>query len=375
MLVCWAAMALALLSKGLIGLLIPGTVLTLYVLVTRRWILLARLNWLAGPLLFLLIAAPWFVVVSMRNPDFAQFFFIHEHFQRYLTNEAHREGGWWYFFALLALGALPWTLLVPATLRDALKEPGAAFRPRLLLGIWVLFVLLFFSASQSKLPGYLTPLFPALALLLGERLARLPSPSVRPAIVTAAVFWALLLVASFFTDRIHSRSLSSGQIELIAANARWGTLAALGGAALAWVWRDRQPLLPLAVGSSLAVLIIIAGLAPYAYARSSKELVAAAAGDLNSASRLYSLGVYDQTLPFYLRRPVRLVAFTGEFEFGQARAPEMFPNSWAAFLKEWQEEKHPVAVTSMTRYRQLVDEGLPMKTLYSDPAEVVVTRP
>src|SRR6185369_3621988 len=63
MLLCWAAMALALLSKGLIGLLIPGTVLGLYVLVTRQWILLARLNWLAGPVVFLLIAVPWFVAV------------------------------------------------------------------------------------------------------------------------------------------------------------------------------------------------------------------------------------------------------------------------------------------------------------------------
>lgn len=375
MLLCWAAMALAVLSKGLIGLLIPGSVLVLYVLVTRQWNLLARLNWLAGLSLFLLIAAPWFVVVSLRNPDFAQFFFIHEHFQRYLTNEAHREGGWWYFLALLAFGALPWTLLLPATLRDALKDQASGFRPRLLLAIWVLFVLLFFSASQSKLPGYLTPLFPALALLLGERLARLPPASIRAATLTAGAFWLLLLAASFFADRMHSHSLTPDEIAQLAAHARSATLAGLLGAALAWAWRDRKPLVPLAAGSSAAVLLIIVGMTPYAYARSSRDLATAAADAFAAASQVYSIGVYDQTLPFYLRRPVRLVQFTGEFEFGQAHAPELFPDSWAAFLKEWQAQRRPVAVTSLARYRQLVDDGLPMTTLYSDLVDVVVTRP
>jgi len=100
-------MAGGVLSKGLIGVVIPGAVLSLYVLVTRRWQILAQLEWLRGLPLFLLLAAPWFVLVSARNPEFAQFFFIHEHFERFLTTEHHREGAVWYFVRFWSAGSCP----------------------------------------------------------------------------------------------------------------------------------------------------------------------------------------------------------------------------------------------------------------------------
>ena len=73
----WAAMAGATLSKGLIGLMIPGAVLVIYSLIYRQFSFWRRLHLLTGSLLFLLLAAPWFVLVSERNPGFADFFFIH----------------------------------------------------------------------------------------------------------------------------------------------------------------------------------------------------------------------------------------------------------------------------------------------------------
>src|SRR6185436_18971456 len=99
----WAAMAGATLSKGLIGIVIPGGSLVLYTVVTRDLAVWRRLHLVTGSLIYLLLAAPWFIAVSRANPEFFDFFFIHEHFARYLTAAHKRTEPWWYFIPLLLL--------------------------------------------------------------------------------------------------------------------------------------------------------------------------------------------------------------------------------------------------------------------------------
>src|SRR6185312_14451855 len=104
MLIAWSSLALAVLSKGLIGVVLPGASLFVYSLLTRDWAVWRRLHLVGGLLLFALITAPWFIAVSLANPEFFRFF---------LTNEHHREGAWWYFLPIFAVGILPWlTVLV-----------------------------------------------------------------------------------------------------------------------------------------------------------------------------------------------------------------------------------------------------------------------
>ena len=129
MLFGWAACALAVLSKGLIGIVLPAGAVALYVLWQRDWRLLARLELGAGLALFLAIAAPWFIMVSLANHEFARFFFIHEHFERFLTKDHGRYQPWWYFLPLLALGAVPWTLALPGALASRRAPPPAAVVP------------------------------------------------------------------------------------------------------------------------------------------------------------------------------------------------------------------------------------------------------
>jgi 4-amino-4-deoxy-L-arabinose transferase-like glycosyltransferase len=118
MLLAWAAAALAVLSKGLIGIVLPAGAIALYVLVERDWKVLARLHAVSGALLFVAIAAPWFAAVSIVNPEFFRFFFIHEHFERFLTQVHRRDEPAWYFIPVLLAGVLPWILsLFPALWR------------------------------------------------------------------------------------------------------------------------------------------------------------------------------------------------------------------------------------------------------------------
>ncbi|MBF0585245.1 MAG: glycosyltransferase family 39 protein, partial [Magnetococcales bacterium] len=173
MLLAWAALAGACLSKGVIGLLLPGASLILYTLWQRDWGLWRHMQLKWGILLFLLLSAPWFVAVSQLNPEFLHFFFIHEHLERY-TQTAHGRGGTgWYFIGVLLLGSMPWShRSVVVLLRPGFTERAGGFDPVRLLWVYMVFILCFFSLSQSKLIPYILPLFPPLALLLGRHLSR-----------------------------------------------------------------------------------------------------------------------------------------------------------------------------------------------------------
>src|SRR5699024_2287397 len=103
MLLGWVMLAAAVLSKGLIGIVLPGCAVILYSLWQRDWAIWKHLHLGKGLLLFLVLTAPWFVIVSHENPDFFWFFFIREHFLRYATTEAHRVQPWWFFGVLLWL--------------------------------------------------------------------------------------------------------------------------------------------------------------------------------------------------------------------------------------------------------------------------------
>ncbi|HTS52267.1 MAG TPA: glycosyltransferase family 39 protein, partial [Burkholderiales bacterium] len=231
----WAAMAGALLSKGLVGIVIPGATLVLYSLIQRDWRPWRRLHSFSGSLLFLAISAPWFALVSMRNPEFAWFFFVHEHFLRYTTTIHQRVEPWHYFLPLLIAGLLPWTIVTAdAVWRSWKPQPGGEFQVRRFLLIWCGFVFLFFSASGSKLPPYILPLFPAAALLTGWRLTSIRGATLGRQLVPYTFLGAGALIALPFIN-------SSGDTpaELIQQFKPWIAAAALvtvaAAAYAAWV--------------------------------------------------------------------------------------------------------------------------------------------
>ena len=164
-LLLYGALGAGTLIKGLIGLVIPGTVFFVYLLVTNKWSILRRLHLLPGALLFLVIVTPWYLWVDARNPGYLRYFFWNEHFTRYLTDEFNRAQSWFYFFFVIAVGFFPWTLLLPFVVKDSWRKIDDK---NIFLILWAILPLLFFSASNSKLPHYILPIYPALAILTGR---------------------------------------------------------------------------------------------------------------------------------------------------------------------------------------------------------------
>ena len=162
--------ALAVLAKGLIGIVFPGAIIFLFLLFRKRWRLLGEVRLVSGTLLFLLIAAPWFILVSLHNPEFPRFFFIHEHFERFMTKVHRRYQPLWYFVPVLLGTMLPWSFFIPEALRRAWQERKSSQGDTLAyLAIWALLIFAFFSKSNSKLVPYILPIFPPLALLMAWR--------------------------------------------------------------------------------------------------------------------------------------------------------------------------------------------------------------
>ena len=170
----WLAAAVAcgmgLLTKGPVALVLILAPLGLFAFLDRRRAATTPRDWLQFVGLAAALAAPWYVAVMLREPDFAYTFFWRHHIERFLTPFDHEKPAWFYLPGLLA-GMLPWTLLLPGFVRYLARRPlRAALRRPPALGLFLLASLLcvfFFSASGCKRPGYILPALPPLALALG----------------------------------------------------------------------------------------------------------------------------------------------------------------------------------------------------------------
>ena len=373
----WAAMAAAVLTKGLIGLVLPGLVLFVYVLLARDWMLLRRLHAGSGSLLFLVIVVPWFVIVSLRNPEFPSFFFIHEHWQRYTTNVHHRGAPWWYFVPQLLVGFVPWLALSWPMARAVRKDLGGeGFRPALLLGVWAAVIFVFFSLSGSKLPGYIVPIFPALALLAAPVLSSIDAKAWRRQIVLTALIVAITLAATPFVARLGSTGTPN---ELYRSYAVWmaGALAlSLGGLALAFRLRHSAGLRSFGVYSvTLFAAITVALLGHETFGRKSSgvDLAAPIQKVLTPGMPIYSVRMLDHTLPFYLRRATTMVESADELEFGLTQEPQKWLPSLDAFENAWASGPPAIAIMSPATHALLERGKVAMVPLARDARRVVVT--
>jgi 4-amino-4-deoxy-L-arabinose transferase-like glycosyltransferase len=160
--------ALAFLTKGLIGIVFPFAIVGIWLLAQRRWRDLVRIFNLPGILLFLVIAAPWVILVQKANPDFLGYFFIRQHFLRYAT-DAYGKVNVFYYLPVILFGTIPWLPFFLQILRNGRGRTLllTTARQGLLLS-WMIFILLFFSISSSKMITYIAPFFLPLAILFGR---------------------------------------------------------------------------------------------------------------------------------------------------------------------------------------------------------------
>ncbi len=346
-LLVFGLLACALLTKGLAAILLTGGILvfSLPFAWADRELRQAVLRTALDPLgwgVLLAIAAPWFVLVDRANPGHAQFFFIHEHFTRFLTNQHARQGSsnpWLdklYFVGILALGLLPW---LSAAMKGIFRAWGFVRRgssgPQAegaALHRWTVAVLLlsfawpllFFSVSGSKLPPYILPVIaPLMALAVafereGEELAALR----RTGFELLALGLVFLLAGFVFRKDV-------------GVAARWAFLPGVAFALLgAWATKPRGFGLG-ATGwmAALGACLWLMAFAVHRAAGADKD-VAPMVGRAPANARWISFGVYYQGLPFHTRERCVVVAGTGELGFGRSKLTFAEAEQWLPDARE-----------------------------------------
>ena len=380
---CWIFMALATLSKGVIGVAIPAMVFIAYSISTWDWKIWARLRLFSGTILFLAITAPWFVLVAQRNPEFLEFFFIHEHLQRFTQDDHSRTGPIYYFVPLLLIGLLPWILQVPGAFAQAWSERRREFSAGWLLVCWFAVIFAFFSVSHSKLPGYIIPVFPALALIIGNRLDRLlghTNTMALPWKLQTLCFAILGCVGFFFLDAI-GKQARPDEIKAYAQYTYWviAALVALVSFSAYAAWQSKrngiQSIVSFACGFFLCAIITGTGHETLGRAVSGIDLVERVKASIPEKVNFYSVRLLDHTVPFYLGRTMIMVESPDELEFGVNQEPELWMPTLDAFITRWQEDQTAYAIMVPEQFDALNTQGFPMQEVDRDSRRVIVKHP
>jgi len=191
----------ATLAKGPVAPFLAILIVVAFAALRREWSIIKRSFWWPGVLLYFAIVLPWFVAVQHQNPTFFREFFLEHNLERFATNRYEHQQHFWYYLIVVLLAVMPWTVIAMRALVDGIqtsvaewrlrhskpdkpapKRPGDAFPEFLVL--WTLIPIIFFSFSQSKLPGYILPSIPPITILTGDYLFRCRK--------TGLQFWILL---------------------------------------------------------------------------------------------------------------------------------------------------------------------------------------
>ncbi|MBY0282262.1 MAG: glycosyltransferase family 39 protein [Alphaproteobacteria bacterium] len=332
--------ALGVLTKGIMALAIPGPIIVIWLSLTGGWKRVLPVYLPTSLFLFFLIAAPWHILVSLQNPEFAYKYFIVEHFMRYTTDVHLRYKPFWFFIPILIAGFLPWTAFILSAIMDAWKNKTSSLNSYLL--IWGGWVFAFFSISNSKLIPYILPMFPALSLLIGKYLSDIwtnKNPKSKTTLYTYNSLFCIILCLlgggiTFFFPKlleekiellpyIHSLMtifFANGLLTLFYVQRKdtYLSLENLTGSILVRFFKLRtsQAVLSIICISSVAILITLINAAPYMQRPSIKPLAEIIQAQRQPDDKVVSFMTYYQDLPVYTQQTVIVVEAKGELEFG-----------------------------------------------------------
>jgi 4-amino-4-deoxy-L-arabinose transferase-like glycosyltransferase len=253
---------------------------------------------------------------------------------------------------------------------------------------WVVVITLFFSLSHSKLPGYIFPVIPALAILAGKSLLqlfenknRLSSLGSNIWQIQLIIFGVLFFIGFFFLPNIaktgesYEASSYASYANIIGISLLIGVL----GCFCAWCLRQDTIKSFLIFSSTMILVALTAGTGHESVGRllSGYDLAMQAKPLIRQNSPLYGIKMLDHTIPFYLEHPMIMVEFKDELAFGIGQEPERWIPTEAEWIKLWltHPEMPAYALMSPNTYEQLLKQHLPMEVIAQDPLRIIVGKP
>jgi 4-amino-4-deoxy-L-arabinose transferase-like glycosyltransferase len=259
------------------------------------------------------------------------------------------------------------------------RNRGSGFQPEKMLLVWAAFIFFFFSVSSSKLPSYILPIFPAIALLIACTLRNVTQ---RALAINAGILIAIGVAGLATFNRIPPMAKSAFELPLYTAYAPWvaaaAAIAVVGGALAFFARRHTErSVLVIALTGYLAGQCVMLGHDPLGRFAAGIDLVPAVQAEMTPQTHMYMVNRYEQALPFYLERTMTLVAHADEMEFGLSQQPELWIPDLEVFVAQWTARfgtsAHEIAIIHPDTYRDLKQRDMPMRVIASDPRRVIVS--
>lgn len=358
----YTAIAGATLAKGPVALILMGGTILIFLFTERNFRFITEMKLIKGLAIYLAITLPWIIAISLREKEFLYFFFMDQHILRFLTSKHKRSGPIYYFLPVLFGGMFPWSIFIPKAIASIWKNKEL----RLML-IWVFVVFSFFSISGSKLPPYILPLFPPMAIIIGylfhekwqsqvNRRIEIPIYILIFLIFGAAALLSQISPLSTYIQEM-SGDAPAGIVKDLLVFSLWVSLTSFMMICLLIFKRFTTHgwLFTLLSSFSLAIMFgILFNLNVIDRLRTAKDIAMMINAHKTEADYIIGYSSYEQTIPFYIKQGITVASYKGELEMGSKYedAKKIFITE-EEFLKLLPSDKKILFVTKEKRLKRL----------------------
>ena len=357
----YAAIAAATLAKGPVALILMSGTILIFLLTERNFLFIKEMKLIKGLVIYLLITLPWLIAISLREKEFLYFFFMDQHILRFLTSKHKRSGPVYYFLPVLFGSMFPWSIFSPRAIANIWKTKEL----RLML-IWVFVVFTFFSVSGSKLPPYILPMFPAMAVILGYLFYdKWQSQVTRPIeiFIYMIIFFAcgagafllqLSPLKTYITDMSGDAASILKDLRLFSLYISFSSFVMLCLFFFNKFTQYSRIFICLTLFSFVVMMGLLFHLPVVDRLNTAKDIALMINEQKTKADYIINYSGYDQTIPFYIKQGVIVASYRGELEMGSKYedAKNIFISE-EGFFKLLSSDKKVLFITKQKRLAKL----------------------
>ena len=355
----YALSALACLTKGMIGAVLPGFIVFLWMLFTNNWGKLKEILYIPGILVFFVIFLPWHILVAQRNHDFLYYYFVVEHFLRYTTKFHSRYQPAWFFIPIIIAGMIPWTGFSLFAFKNLVKKSFEKNSENIFLACWIFGIFGFFSFSHSKLIPYILPIVPPIALATAVFVEKCSEKEFRISAITNIILFFGAGIAYYFARNEISDVLQNADARIL-LNTVITNLVLIGIVFLLAIFSKISKKMAIVICIFLAgnMLWTLNKLAAYYQEEkkpSTKKVAKYVRANKTKNDLVFLYYHYFQDFPVYLNDTTGVVDSIRDLEFGASAEPEKSKIiSVEKFWELWNSTKQRIfLILSRRDYREV----------------------